>query len=127
MSVTEVMAYHEAEDLPRVRAFTQRRAEQLGLTPDQVMSLTIAVSELVTNTLQHTSGGGLVRIGAENAHVTCEVVDHGPIPAFGRPMPAPDAHRGRGLAIVERLCSQVDAIAGEEGTIIRLRFEIEPD
>ncbi|PRX12621.1 ATP-binding protein [Actinoplanes italicus] len=118
------MAYHQPDDLPRVRAFAQRRAEDLGMTADQVMSLVIAVSELVTNTLQHTSGGGRVRIWAENGQVTCDVIDHGPMRALGRRMPTPDAERGRGLAIVERLCGRVDAIAGDEGTIVRLGFAI---
>ncbi|MEU4621872.1 ATP-binding protein [Actinoplanes sp. NPDC023801] len=120
------ITYHQADDLPLVRAFAQRHAENLGLGPDQVMSLVIAVSELVTNTLQHTSGGGRVRIWTDNGRVICDVIDHGPMRAFGRPMPAPDADRGRGLAIVERLCGPVDAIAGEEGTIVRLRFEAGP-
>ena len=37
----------------------------------------MAVSELATNTLQHTTGGGLVRILAEPGRVCCEVVDRG--------------------------------------------------
>ncbi|MFC4069962.1 ATP-binding protein [Actinoplanes subglobosus] len=122
----EVMGYHQAQDLPGVRAFAQRRSERLGLAPDQVMSLTIAVSELVTNTLQHTSGGGRVWIRAEDGYVVCDVIDGGPMRAFGRPMPTPEARRGRGLAIVERLCDQVDAIAAAEGTIVRMRFGIAP-
>ena len=120
----EVMAYREAGDLPAVRAFAHRHATDLGLGPDQVMSLTIAVSELVTNTLQHTTGGGQVRIRAEDGRVVCEVVDGGPMRDFGRRMPAADADRGRGLAIVERLCDEVSAIAGADGTIVRLRFDI---
>jgi serine/threonine-protein kinase RsbW len=120
----EMIAYHQADDLPTVRAFAQRHGEELGLTADQVMSLVIAVSELATNTLQHTSGGGRVRIWAENGQVACDVIDHGPMRALRRRMPAADADRGRGLAIVERLCNQVDAIAGDEETIVRLRFDV---
>ncbi|WP_433796494.1 ATP-binding protein [Actinoplanes sp. CA-252034] len=125
-TMPETMAYGRAEDLPRVRAFAQHHGEELGLTADQVMSLVIAVSELVTNTLQHTSGGGRVRIRADDGQVLCDVIDQGSIRAFGAPMPAADAERGRGLAIVERLCGPVEAIAGDEETIIRLRFAIEP-
>jgi len=122
----EVMSYTAADDLPAVRAFTQRHAAHLGLDPEQIMSLTIAVSELVTNTLQHTTGGGRVRIWAEDGQVVCDIIDGGPMRAFGRRMPAADADRGRGLAIVERLCDQVSAIADGEGTIVRLRFTCAP-
>jgi serine/threonine-protein kinase RsbW len=122
--VAAVMAYSTADHLPAVRAFAQRQAEQLGLSPERTMSLVIAVSELVTNTLQHTSGGGLVRIWAENDQFACDVVDGGPLRSFGGPMPAADADRGRGLAIVERLCDQVSTVAGAEGTVVRLRFAL---
>jgi serine/threonine-protein kinase RsbW len=117
-----VMAYHHADDLPKARAFAQRHAEELGLAPDQVISLIIAVSELVTNTLQHTSSGGRLRIWAENGQVICDIIDQGPLRPLGRQMPPPDADRGRGLAIVERLCSEVNTFAGEQGTVVRLRF-----
>ncbi|WP_229068866.1 ATP-binding protein [Actinoplanes sp. DH11] len=122
----EVMAYSEPGQLPAVRAFTRQHAQDLGLGPDDVESLVIAVSELATNTLQHTSGGGRVRIWAEHGQVVCDVVDGGPLRSLGRQMPAADAVRGRGLAIVERLCDQVDAIAGPDGTAVRLRFALTP-
>ncbi|BEL06061.1 hypothetical protein Q0Z83_042520 [Actinoplanes sichuanensis] len=125
-STPAVMPYHDADDLPTARAFARRHAEDLGLAADQVMSLVIAVSELVTNTLQHTSGGGQVRIWADNGQVTCEVIDGGPVRAVGRAMPRPDADRGRGLAIVERLCGPVEVFAATEGTTVRLRFMTEP-
>jgi serine/threonine-protein kinase RsbW len=120
----ETMAYHTADHLPAVRAFAQSKAERLGLTPDQAVSLVIAVSELVTNTLQHTSGGGAVRIWAEGDQFACDVIDGGPLRSFGRQMPAADADRGRGLAIVERLCGQVSAVTSLEGTVVRLRFTL---
>ena len=120
------MAYREPGDLPRVRAFAQQQAERFGLAPEQAASLTIAVSELVTNTLQHTTGGGEVRIRVDHDWLTCDVVDGGPLRVFGRPMPAADAIRGRGLAIVERVCDEVSAISGTDGTTVRMRFAIDP-
>jgi serine/threonine-protein kinase RsbW len=120
----EVMAYSTADHLPAIRAFAQRQAEHLGLAPERTVSLIIAVSELATNTLQHTSGGGLIRIWADNDQFTCDVIDGGPLRSFGRQMPAADADRGRGLAIVERLCDQVSAVASAEGTLVRLRFAL---
>jgi anti-sigma regulatory factor (Ser/Thr protein kinase) len=84
--------------------------------------LSVAVSELATNTLQHTTGGGRVRVWADAGQLVCDVVDRGPMRSFGRHMPGPDAVRGRGLAIVERLCDMVDTIAVPEGTLVRIRL-----
>ncbi|MEK8105703.1 hypothetical protein NKG94_12165 [Micromonospora sp. M12] len=39
--------------------------------------LTLAVSELATNTLQHTTGGGWVRLWAEPGQLFCDIVDRG--------------------------------------------------
>ena len=50
------MFYEVADDLRRVRAFVTERALALGLSAGRVEVLTLAVSELTTNTLQHTSG-----------------------------------------------------------------------
>jgi len=80
----------------------------------------VAVSELATNTLQHTDGGGVVRIWAEPGRVRCEVVDGGEPPGFGRAMPAADQPRGRGLAIVERICDEVAIRPDGDGTAVRL-------
>ncbi len=123
----ETFAYREAAQLSAVRAFVHARAVRSGLSPDQAARLGLAVSELVTNTLQHTTGGGTVRIWADRHHLTCDVIDSGPLPTFGRTMPPPQAVRGRGLALVERLCDEVAAIDGVDCTIVRLRFAIAPE
>jgi serine/threonine-protein kinase RsbW len=114
------MAYHEPADLAPVRAFVRARAVELGLPELRADVLTLAVSELATNTLQHTTAGGRVRLWAQAGAVFCEVLDQGPVRTLGRRMPAADAIRGRGLAIVERLCDEVSVIAGNDGTRVRL-------
>ncbi|MEU4561811.1 ATP-binding protein [Actinoplanes sp. NPDC023936] len=120
------MDYHKPEDLPSVRGFVRARAQAAGLDEGAVEAMAIAVSELVTNTLQHTTGGGQVRVWAENSSVFCEVADGGTLPAFPRAMPAADAERGRGLAIVEMLCDDVTAIAEPGRTVVRMRFATKP-
>ncbi|BBH70786.1 hypothetical protein ACTI_74710 [Actinoplanes sp. OR16] len=120
------MAYGRAEDLPLVRAFAREQALTAGLDAGSVEALAIAVSELVTNTLQHTSGGGRIRVWAENGSVFCEVADGGSVPGTPRAMPAPDAERGRGLAIVEMLCDDMTTVAGPGRGVVRLRFAIKP-
>ncbi|GAB3933699.1 hypothetical protein GCM10027614_05230 [Micromonospora vulcania] len=37
-------------------------------------------------------------------------------------MPAADAARGRGLAIVEQICDEVAVLDGPEETVVRIRL-----
>ncbi|GAA2628265.1 ATP-binding protein [Paractinoplanes durhamensis] len=113
-------AYLEPGDLAAVRDFVRTQATALGLPRLRADLLTVAVSELATNTLQHTGGGGRVLIWAEPGRVCCEVIDQGRPPGFGRAMPAADQPRGRGLAIVERICDDVDAVTSADDTVISL-------
>ena len=113
-------AYRAPGDLAVVREFVRAESEELGLSRVRADLLAVAVSELATNTLQHTGGGGLVRIWAESGKVRCEVVDDGAPPGFGREMPAADQPRGRGLAIVERICDEVAIGPDGAGTAVRL-------
>ncbi|MFF5219302.1 ATP-binding protein [Micromonospora sp. NPDC000442] len=126
MHNARVVAYGDVADLPLVRAFVRKQAHRLGLPVDPVEALAVAVSELVTNTLQHTTAGGQVRIWADDAFVYCDVSDSGAMRTFGRAMPAADAERGRGLAIVERLCDGVTAFSELGSTVVRLRFVRRP-
>ncbi|GIE76638.1 hypothetical protein Aph02nite_25880 [Actinoplanes philippinensis] len=116
------VAYGDAGDLPGVRALARARARAYGLAADQVDGLTIAVSELVTNTLQHTRAGGRLRIWGDGSSLYCDVIDGGPQRRLGAVMPEPTAERGRGLAIVERLCDEVTSLTDGGFTIIRLRM-----
>jgi serine/threonine-protein kinase RsbW len=86
--------------------------------------LTLAISELATNTLQHTTGSGVVRVWAADGQLICDVVDQGPPRSFGRSMPAANSIRGRGLAIVERVCDRVETFTVDEGTLVRIRLDL---
>jgi len=112
--------YSVPGDLAAVRDFVRSESVSLGLSGLRADLLAVAVSELATNTLQHTDGGGVVRIWAEPGRVRCEVVDGGEPPGFGRAMPAADQPRGRGLAIVERICDEVAIRPDGDGTAVRL-------
>ncbi|MFF5290796.1 ATP-binding protein [Paractinoplanes globisporus] len=113
-------AYREPGDLALLREFVRAESEALGLSRLRSDLLAVAVSELATNTLQHTDGGGVVRVWGEADRVSCEVVDGGRPPGFGRAMPAADELRGRGLAIVERICDEVGVYPDGDGTAVRL-------
>jgi serine/threonine-protein kinase RsbW len=116
---TAEMSYAQPADLARVREFVRTAACALGLSRPRADLLAVAVSELATNTLQHTAEGGRVRVLAEGNRLCCEVTDRGTPPALGRPMPAAQQTRGRGLAIVERLCDEVSVSSGPAGTTVR--------
>ena len=73
----DTMAYQVATDVRALRAFVSAGALARGLSRDRVELLTLAVSELATNTLQHTTGGGWVRLWAEPGQLFCDVVDQG--------------------------------------------------
>lgn len=118
------ISYAEPADLALVRDFVRTEAIALGLHRLRADLLTVAVSELATNTLQHTAGGGMVRVWADAGRVWCEVVDQGAPPAFGRDMPGAHEVRGRGLAIVERICDEVSAGAGPAGKFVRLGMSV---
>jgi anti-sigma regulatory factor (Ser/Thr protein kinase) len=120
----DAMSYRDASELSALRAFVRARALALGLAAARTDMLTLAVSELATNTLLHTNGGGRVRVWVDTDQVVCEVVDRGPLRAFGRSMPPADSVGGRGLAIVERVCDEVTTSAVTEGTLVRLRLNL---
>jgi serine/threonine-protein kinase RsbW len=117
------IVYSQPADLAVVRDFVRTAARDLGLSEDRADLLTIAVSELATNTLQHTHGAGRVRVQAAGGRIRCEVIDGGARRQFGRSMPAAHELRGRGLAIVERVCDDVEVIAEADGTHVRLTMD----
>lgn len=117
------MAYGDADDLAAVRAFARSRAAALGLPERRVEMLALAVSELATNTLQYTAGGGRVRVWAESGQLYCDVIDRGPMRSIGD-MPPASAVSGRGLAIVRRVADSVDIIPDSEGTLVRVRMSL---
>jgi anti-sigma regulatory factor (Ser/Thr protein kinase) len=119
----DTIRYAEAHDLMTVRAFVRSCALNLGLPPHRVDLLAVAVSELTTNTLQHTSGGGRVRVWAEAGQVVCDVIDGGPMRSFGD-MPSADSVHGRGLAIVDRIVDEVSTASVPDGTLVQIRMNL---
>jgi anti-sigma regulatory factor (Ser/Thr protein kinase) len=113
----------EAQDLVTVRAFVRASAVTLGLPAHRADLLALAVSELTTNTLQYTSGGGLVRVWAQAGQVVCDVVDTGPTRSAGD-MPPAESVRGRGLAIVDRIVDEVATTTVPDGTLVRIRMNL---
>ncbi len=123
-SATEAMSYAAPEDLVAVRDFVRSRALALGLPAGRAELLTLVVNELATNTVEHTSGTGRLRVWAENGQVVCDVTDSGASRPFGQDMPPANSVRGRGLAIVTRMSDEVSTFTDATGTVVRVRFNL---
>jgi anti-sigma regulatory factor (Ser/Thr protein kinase) len=115
-------------DLAPVRAHAARHASSIGLPPDRVPDLVLAVGELAANTFHHTDAGGALAIWPEANEVLCQVQDSGHItdPLAGRRRPGADADNGHGLWLVHQLCDLVELRSGPGGTVIRLHMRLAP-
>jgi anti-sigma regulatory factor (Ser/Thr protein kinase) len=112
-----------AAELPsvrRVRRMLDRWAHQAGLSPDSAADLELTVSEAVSNVVEHAyqdepagefdylvrrEGNGVVRV---------EVRDFG----RWRPQPVDPGYRGRGLAVIRTLATDVALEGTSSGTRI---------
>lgn len=108
--------------LPLVRAFARRHAARLGLAPDAVGDLELAVNELAANSCLHGGGSGTARLWEEDGHVLCEVRDAGTIsdPLAGRRPADMSPNGGRGILMVHHLADLVRVHTGRDGTAIRV-------
>ena len=112
----------------QARAFVSGRASEAGLSEVRVGDLTLAVSELVANSLRHASGEVRVLAWRDGAAMVCEVQDSGRIfdPLVGRQRPSLTQARGRGLWIVNQVCDLVQIRSSEVGSRVRVRMALEP-
>jgi anti-sigma regulatory factor (Ser/Thr protein kinase) len=109
-------------DLHMLRTAVASHPAVSVLEPSRVSDLVFAVNEVATNTLRHGDGVCTARVWRDGVTVVVElgctaVLDE---VALGRRRPAPDAHSGRGLWMVNQLCDLVELRPGEGGTTLRL-------
>jgi anti-sigma regulatory factor (Ser/Thr protein kinase) len=118
------LTYRDQHDLTAVRRFLADHATAAGLTPEQIGDLVVAVNELAANTVEHTAGAGRLAVWQEDGVLICQVDDEGRLtdPLAGYLPPAADAHRGRGLVLVNQLCDLTRRHTGPDGTSIRLEM-----
>jgi anti-sigma regulatory factor (Ser/Thr protein kinase) len=113
------------DDLHDLRSLVAVAGAAGGLTPRQVSDLTVAASELASNSILYGGGRGLLTAWDEGGAVVVEVADAGRIsdPMVGQLRPDPAEEHGRGLYIANQLCDEVAIDSGESGTRVRLRME----
>jgi anti-sigma regulatory factor (Ser/Thr protein kinase) len=123
-SGAEVVRYRT--DLRPVRAMVTATCERAGMPAMRATDLTLAVSELAANTLQHTAAGGVVQAWQADGEVVCQVTDSGFIrdPLAGFLRPQPDQAGGHGLWLVNQVCDLVEVRSDVSGTVIRLHMRI---
>ena len=111
-----------AEPLPVLRRFVSRAAAHADLDAARAADLVLAVNELVTNSLHHGGGSGVLRAWRQGDALVCEVRDRGRIdePLVGREHPRNDSLGGRGLWLVNQLCDLVQVRSSDDGTAVRV-------
>lgn len=108
--------------LAEVRRFADAAAEDFGFSPADRYSIQLAVTEAVTNAVQHGSRSEEdpveIRMAEESGALAVSVHDRGRfIPRVALPDDLPEA--GRGLAFVNELMDEVDVRPSADGTTIR--------
>lgn len=120
----EELVTFDAAELGQVRRAVVRQAREAGLAGERVTDLQLAVNEVATNAVVHTSGPGTLRIWREARRLVCEIRDRGRLAdrLAGRVPADPYSGSGRGLLIVHELCDLVEIHTGETGTTVRLHM-----
>jgi anti-sigma regulatory factor (Ser/Thr protein kinase) len=109
--------------LKEARDFAERAAMEFGLPSDACYQVKLALSEAVTNAIQHGSNSPedpiLILVTEEPGALAFEVVDTGRfVPRVRRRGDMPES--GRGLEFMRLMMDQVDLYPGSEGTRLRL-------
>jgi anti-sigma regulatory factor (Ser/Thr protein kinase) len=115
--------------LTTARDRLRRHAEHLGVDPVTIEYLTLAASELATNSLCHGGGSGTIHLWLDGHMLLCEVRDPGQFtghPLVGRQHPDVNQVGGRGLWLVNQLCDLVQIRTGPAGTTVRIHMAPRP-
>ncbi|NUS12951.1 MAG: ATP-binding protein [Streptomyces sp.] len=114
-----------AEARRRVREYLRRA----GCGADTVETAALLVSELATNAIRHTASPVFAcRVEYDGERVRLEVEDHGGTPDLPhRREPGPGDVDGRGLLLVDVLCSEWHVAEGPRGgRIVRAVLPAQP-
>lgn len=132
MELTLTLALPREEmSVPVVRRVLKVSLHALGVTPDVVQDIELALTEAVTNVLDHAAQGAEYEVSAGIQGNTCllEVVDRGvgfDATELGHAAADPAAEEGRGIQLMRAL---VDRVTFENvptvGTVVHLEKRLE--
>jgi anti-sigma regulatory factor (Ser/Thr protein kinase) len=113
----------DLSQLKEARDFAGRAAADFGLSSEACYQVKLAVSEAVTNAIQHGSASPdapvHITINEEPGALVLEVVDTGRfVPRVTRRGDMPES--GRGLEFMRLMMDEVDLRTGNSGTHLRL-------
>ena len=116
----------DVSHLAPTRAALRSWLARVRVDPDQTMSVLVAAGEAVANAIEHghrDSPEGTISLGATALvdRVQLTVTDTG---SWRPPQPANDAHRGRGITVMQGLMHDVTINPGAAGTTVHLSARI---
>lgn len=110
------------ESLPRVRRAMRAYGERLGLMPERIEAIVLAVGEAALNVVEHAYRAApdalVIRARPDGGSLVVEVIDRGQWRTVMRP------GRGRGTSIMEGLAHTVRTSSGSDGTMVELRWTL---
>jgi anti-sigma regulatory factor (Ser/Thr protein kinase) len=116
----------EQESMYYARRFVAEAAERAGFDDEPIQDLLVAINELITNSVRHGGGGGVLHVWTEPEGLVCQVRDRGRIAGrlLGRELPAPEREGGGGLGLwlVNQICDLVQVRAFEDATVVRVHM-----
>ncbi len=116
----------ESEQLAPVRKALRGWLDQCGLPAQTVQNVLVAAGEACANAIEHghrDAPGAQIRLraAATVADLRLTVVDTG---HWKVPQPEANAHRGRGVALMNALMQQVTITPGSAGTTVDMHTRI---
>ena len=104
-----VHTVHNGHRLSCLRQQVSRDARAAGLPDNRVEETLLALTELVTNSIEHAGSTATVTVGIRQGHLVCQVNDTGYLsdPLAGRRPDATNQERGHGLLLVNHVADLV--------------------
>lgn len=116
----------EGESVRLIRGVVRDALLTLGVTPDCVEDIRLALSEACTNVIDHAVAGDeyevRLKVDDDRCHVSVKNSGDGlEASALDGALPDPMSARGRGVAIMRAMVDNIDFISEPEaGTIVHL-------
>jgi anti-sigma regulatory factor (Ser/Thr protein kinase) len=112
-------------DLPALRHQLRTRATSTHTSSDEIDLMLVAVTEVVTNALQHGQPPGRVRAWESGRVTYVRVDDHGHAPSLataGYQRPATPTASGTGFWLARQLADVIHTHTSAAGTVVELQF-----